>query len=155
MAMLPLATVDDLAAWTGLSIEASDPRAEALLSAASALVRGYTGMQWQTGGVLDPVPDDVRYVVVQIAARVWTNPSNLESITIDDATRRWGSSGVAGLRLEESDRDALAGYLENGSSGLSALSVAVNDNRETTVYVPTGPPPSGYPFPWYSTDDLP
>lgn len=153
MAMPPLATVEDLAAWTGLSIEAGDPRAGALLSAASALVRGYTGEKWDGENAV--APDDVKYVVVQVAARAWINPSNLESITIDDATRRWGSSGVAGLRLEASDRDALAGYLENGSTGLGTISIAVNGRNDSTVYVPTGPPPSGYPFPWYSTDDLP
>jgi hypothetical protein len=82
MATLPPLAVD-LAAWTG---EASvDPvRAGAVLSAATALVRGYAGQAWDD----DAVPDEIHALVVQVAARVWTNPQGLVSETVDDYSRR-------------------------------------------------------------------
>ncbi len=152
MALPPLAYPDDLAAWTGVSIAENDPRAEAVLSAAAGMVRSYTGLTWQT----EEVPDDVKAVVVQVASRVWVNPAALESLTVDDATRRWGSSGGLGLRLTDADKDILSGYVSGGGTpGIGTLSISVNSNRDHTIYVPTAPEPSGQPFPWFDADDLP
>ena len=133
-----------------MSISGGDPRAEAVLSAASAMVRSYTGQTWDAGA-----PDDVKGVVVQIAARVWLNPGSLESVTADDATRRWGTGGGLGLRLTDADKDILSNYMTGVSPDIGSLGIKINDNRDSTIYVPTGPPPSGPPFPWYDADDLP
>ena len=152
MASLPLAYPDDLGAWVGQDISLDDPRAGAVLSAASGLVRSYTGQTFDTGDV----PDDVKGVVVQIAARVWINPAGLEYHAADDARRGWGQSGTLGLRLTDADKDTLAPYIEGASSGLGTIGISTGvGNYTDTVYVPTGPPPSGHPFPWYSTEDLP
>lgn len=153
MASLPLANPDDLGAWLGQDIDPADPRAGAVLAAASALVRSYTGKTW---GENDEVPDDVKGVVVQVAARVWVNPAGLEYHSVDDARRGWGQSGTLGLRLTDADKETLSGYVEGASSGLGSIGISAGGgNYDDTIYVPTGPPPSGYPFPWYSSDDLP
>lgn len=156
MALLPLATVGDLAAWVGQPILDADARAEAVLSAASAIVRAYAGQTWMVDpAVLGDVPDDVSAVTVQIAARVWMNPSGLESVSIDDATRRWGSGGSAGLRLTETEKAILDAYRDGPSADIGTISITADGNTSTnTIYVPTGPPPSGSPFPWYSADEM-
>lgn len=154
MALPPLAPVSDLAAWVGRDIPDADPRAGAVLSAASALVRAYTGQTWaDDAGNLANVPEDAAAITVQIAARVWTNPAGLESVTLDDGTRRWGSSGGLGLYLTESEKEVLAAHVDGGPPDLGTLSITTGTGYNPTVYVPTGPPPSGQPFPWYDAND--
>jgi len=156
MALPPLAAVSDLAAWVGRDIPDADPRAGAVLSAASAIVRSEVDQTWvDDQGALTEVPDDVAVVVVQVAARVWLNPSGLESLTIDDATRRWSSSGPLGLHLTDSERAILAKYRTVGQPrGIGVLSTTRGDDYGRTLYVPTAPEPSGYPFPWYDSQEM-
>lgn len=155
MALPPLADVSALASWVGQEIAPEDPRAGAVLSAASALVRSYTGETWvEDGELADDVPDVVGAIVVQVAARVWSNPSGLTSVTIDDATRRWGESGAAGLYLTDAEKEALSPYVTTPSRDVGVLSTTRGEGGFDTLYVPTGPPPSGPPFPWYSTEDF-
>lgn len=154
MALPPLANVADLAAWVGQEIPDGDPRAGAVLSAASALVRAYTSQTWvDDDGSPIEVPEDVAAVVVQVAARVWMNPGGLESVTLDDGTRRWGSGGGLGLYLTESEKEILGAHVDGGPPDLGTVSFTVGAVNDPTIYVPTGPPPSGYPFPWYSGND--
>lgn len=154
MALPPLAQVSDLAAWVGQTIESADPRAGAVLSAASALVRSYTGENWvATDEAPLEVPADVAAIVVQVAGRVWLNPDALESFSIDDSTRRWGAGGSAGLHLTAAEKDILGGYRQGGvSTGLGTIGVTRGDISGATGFVPTAPTPAGYPFPWYSAD---
>lgn len=154
MALPPLAQVSDLAAWVGQTIESDDPRAGAVLSASTALVRAYAGETWMNGDALGDVPGDVVAVVVQAAARVWANPDGLTSFTIDDSTRRWGESARDGLYLTASEKEILSAYRTSASAtGLGTIGVTRGDLGYDTVYVPTGPPPSGYPFPWYDAEE--
>ena len=150
MALFPLAEVSDLAAWVGQAIPDSDPRAGAVLSAASALVRSYAGVTWE--GVA--APEDVSAVVVQVASRVWLNPNGVVSVTLDDGSLRWSEASAAGLYLTDADKAVLSSYQTQGadSFGLGTVSMAGGSTVNDTTYVPTGPPPSGYPFPWYSTE---
>lgn len=155
MALPPLATVSDLAAWLGRAIPDADPRAGAVLSHASTRVRAYARQTWvDANGDLTDVPDVVRDVTVRVAARAWRNPENLDSVTLDDGTKRWGS--VRGLALSDEDMEDLAQFRVGAlPSGLGILGTYRGDaGLSDTVYVPTGPPPSGYPFPFLSTDDL-
>lgn len=158
MALPPLAQVSDLAAWVGREIPADDPRAGAVLSHASTRVRAYVRpTAWvDTNGALTEVPDIVRDVTVRVAARAWRNPEDLDSITLDDGTKRWGS--VRGLVLTDEDREDLDEF-RTGSAlpvGIGTVSTYRGDLALTdTIYVPTGPPPSGHPFPFLSPDDLP
>ena len=154
MALPPLANVADLAAWVGQDIPDGDPRAGAVLSAASALVRSYTGRTWvDDSGNLADVPDDASVIVVQVAARVWMNPSGLESVTLDDGTRRWGSNGGLGVYLTESEKEILSAHVDGPPADLGTVSFTTGTGYDSTVYVPTGPPPSGQPFPWYDAND--
>lgn len=154
MALPSLAQVSDLAAWVGRDIPAADPRAGAVLSHASTRVRTYAGQSWtNVDGSLATVPDVVRDVVVRVAARVWRNPEDLDSVTLDDGTKRWGST--RGLVLTDEDREDLAAYRPNGMpNGIGTLGTYRDDCVSDTIYVPTGPAPSGYPFPFLSSDDL-
>ena len=155
MSLPPLAVVSDLAAWVGRTIASDDPRAGAVLSHASTRVRTYTGQTWvdDTTGALATVPDVVRDVVVRVAARAYCNPEDLDSVTLDDGTKRWGS--VRGLVLSDEDREDLAAYRAVSSvpQGIGVVSTTRGEDYSDTVYVPTGPPPAGYPFPWYDADD--
>lgn len=154
MTLPPLALVSDLAAWVGMSIADTDPRAGAVLSHASTRVRTYARQSWTDDlGALAAVPDVVRDVTVRVAARAWRNPEDLDSVTLDDGTKRWGQ--VRGLSLTDEDKEDLAQFRGSGlPAGLGVVSTYRGDGDfGNTVYVSTGPPPSGYPFPWYAADD--
>lgn len=78
MALPPLADVNALAAWLGVNIDAAADieRAGAVLTAASAAVRRQSGHLYvDEDGALIAVPDDVASVTVQLAARLWSNPT--------------------------------------------------------------------------------
>jgi len=154
MALPPLAEVSDLAAWVGREIPDTDPRAGAVLSHASTRVRTYARQTWvDDANVLATVPDAVRDVVVRVAARAYRNPEDLDSITLDDGTKRWGST--RGLVLTDEDREDLAEFRAVAPpAGIGVVSTTRGDGDYLdTIYVPTGPPPAGYPFPWYDADD--
>lgn len=153
MALPPLAEVSDLAAWVGRTISDDDPRAGAVLSHASTRVRTYTGQTWvDDNNVLEDVPDAVAEVTVRVAARAWRNPEDLDSVTLDDGTKRWGS--VRGLVLTDEDREDLAEWRgDEAPAGIGVLGTYRDDWTDDTIYVPTGPAPSGYDFPWYAADD--
>ena len=146
--------MEDLSAWIGRSlIETGDAsRAGAVLSHASTRVRTYVGQSWvDESGELGDVPDVVRDVTVRVAARAFRNPEDLDSVTLDDGTKRWGA--VRGLALTDEDREDLAQFLSKTlPSGLGVLSTVRDDRADSTLYVPTAPEPSGYPFPWLDTD---
>lgn len=157
MALPSLAPVSDLAAWVGQAIEPGDLRAGAVLSAASALVRAYAGQNWvDENGDLADVPDVVAAVVVQAAARVWANPHGAVAAALDDGSLRWSEASASGLFLTDADKAVLDAYQEPeaGSFGLGTVSLAGGSLTDSTIYVPTGPPPAGYPFPWYSAEDF-
>lgn len=112
MATLP-PTVDDLAAWTGQAIESGNARAAAVLSAASALARGYAGLAWDD----DSVPEEVHAVVVQVAARVWMNPTGAVSWTKGPFSERYSDEAANGLFLTDSESVILNRY-RSSTSGL-------------------------------------
>lgn len=111
MATLP-PSVADLSAWVGQTLDEADARAVAVLSAATALVRGYASQEWDG----DTAPDDVAALVVQVAARVWFNPQGVTSESIDDYSRRFDGQET-GLFLTESERTILNRY-RTSTSGL-------------------------------------
>lgn len=154
MALPALANVNDLAAWVGQDIT-DDARALAVLSAASALVRGETGQTWvNDSGSLADVPEDVAAIVVQVAGRVWANPSGAIQWTRGPFSERYSDDAALGLFLTDAERAILSRYRVSGTPhGLGVLSTTRGDDYGSTVYVPTGPPPSGYPFPWYDSGD--
>ena len=147
--LTPLATVAQLAARAGEEIDANNAQAGSVLDMASALVRAYVGSD------LESFPDAAVQVTVDVAYRVWTNPDALVGDGIDDSSRRWAESTASeGFYLTKSNKmilDSLRTPASNG--GLWTLGTTRGDDYLDTIYVPTGPPPSGYPFPWYAADD--
>ena len=125
MASTPFANVAALAAWVGQSIAANDARANAVLTAASVLVRSHVGAStadaWQT------VPADVQQVVVQVAARVWFNPQGLVADAVDDYSRRWESGAESGVYLTAAERDMLSPYTTS-HKGLWSLGTTRGDD---------------------------
>lgn len=152
MALPPLAAVSDLAAWVGQEIPDEDPRAGAVLSASSALVRAYTSETWVEDDVLTDVPDVVVAVVVQVAGRVWRNPEGVTSRSSGPFSERYADAVSSGLFLTTEEKNMLAEFVQAASTGLGTLGTTRGDAGYDTVYVPTGPAPSGYPFPWYAAD---
>lgn len=139
--------IEDLAAWIGEPIPSGDERAEAVLSAATGLVSGYAGKDWTTVDA----PADVVAIAVQVAARVWRNPSGAIQWTKGPFSERYGDDAAFGLFLTDEEKATLNRY-RTSASGLGTISTTREDASAGTIYVPTGPPPSGYPFPWYAAD---
>lgn len=154
MALTPLADVQELAARAGEEISLNDPQAVSVLSMASALVRAYVGHDFEPGE-FTKVPDAVVAVTVDVAYRVWTNPDNLVSDGVDDASRRWAeSTGSEGFYLTKANKLILDSFRKPvANRGLWTLGVEKGDAALGTLYVPTAPEPSGDPFPWYAADD--
>jgi hypothetical protein len=107
-----LASVADLAAWVGESIEDEDPRATAFLHAASTLVRSFAGRtgvdDWPT---LADVPDDAHTVTLLVAARLWANPSSASQESETLGTYAHSASYRAdGLYLSRVEKTMLEHY---------------------------------------------
>jgi hypothetical protein len=154
-ALTPLATVADLAARAGETIDPADGRAGSVLAMASALVRAYVGSDLEPTEPETGYPDAAIQVTVDVAYRVWTNPDGLVGDSIDDASRRWSERAATdGFYLTAANKmilDSLRTSASNG--GLWTLGVEKGTDYLNTVYVPTAPEPAGYPFPWYAADD--
>lgn len=138
MANMPYARVTDLAAWVGQDIAADDPRARALLMAASIRVRRYVGPSvcdaWDAAGEPStppvPIPDVVSSVTVQAAARVWINPQGLTTEANDDYTRRFGDDAKSGLYLTEDEKADLSEFrTQPGGGGLAVLSTTRGEDE--------------------------
>lgn len=125
MADVPFTAVSDLAAWVGQEIPADDPRALALLTAASHLAIAEIGAaitdEWSE------VPGSVQSVIVQAAARVWFNPQGLIADAIDDYSRRWESPGESGIYFTDAERATLLRYRSKGVRGLWTLGTTRGD----------------------------
>lgn len=150
MTTLPPPT-DALEAWVGQPISSAvdATRAEAVLSAASNLVSAYAGKDWST----TDAPADVADIVVQVAARVYLSPANSNVRTWNKGpfTEGYFDAAQNGLYLTDEEKTALNRF-RTAASGLGTVSVTRGEETEGTIYVPTGPEPSGYPFPWYAAD---
>jgi len=81
MASTPLASSQDLADWLGQR-QINEDRANAVLVAASAMVRSEAGQTWlDDGGALDSPPETVVAITVQVAAKMWANPTGVSQQT--------------------------------------------------------------------------
>ena len=141
--------ISALSAWIGQSLAADDERAGAVLSAASNLVSAYAGRDWTTADA----PADVVDIVVQVAARVYLSPanSNVRQWTKGPFGEGYFDAAQNGLYLTDEEKTVLNRF-RSAASGLGTLSVTRGEPLDGTIYVPTGPAPSGYPFPWYAAD---
>ena len=122
MALPPLATLDELETWAGSSVDPA--RAEAVLSAASTLIRSYTGRMWvdaagdpeATASVLHL--QAVAEVTVRIAHRVYINPTGISQQAAGPFSHSVAAWAAAGMTLTDEDK----GLLPNPVGGVNGLS---------------------------------
>lgn len=139
--MLPaLASPADLETWLGQQIEApAAARAQAILHAASTLVRNHTGRPWIVDGDDGPTPEDgvsevrldaVRTVVITVAARVYTNPNGTVAQTTGPFSRTVAAWASLGLALSDDERSLLSG---GGFRGLGTVPTTRGDLETAAV----------------------
>lgn len=113
MALPPLASCDDLATWLGSDVDPA--RADAILSAASTLIRTHSGRVWvDAAGEAEATASDlqleaVKVVAVHVAARVYQNPKgHIQQGTgpFSEAMSAWFSLGLA---LTDEEKSLLSG----------------------------------------------
>lgn len=103
MALVPLATVDDMETRLGKTIAAGveRDRAEALISDASTLVRHEAGRTWvDAEGDLDSPPDVAVMTALSAAIRAWYNPSQIESAQLGAVSIRYGDVWLTAVERE-------------------------------------------------------
>jgi hypothetical protein len=148
----PLAGVDDLETWMGVSITGAPaiPRAVAILSAASTLVRRFTGATWvDAEGAIDEGDDPVlfeaaRQVVVLVAERVWKNPNGHTQeagAPFSHTIEAWAALGLA-LRDEEKE-------MLSTSPGVPGLGVITTTRGPIETGRLLTPCEGDGPSPWY------
>lgn len=140
--MAALVSVDELEAWLGAGAVQDVARADAVLVAVSSLVRSYAGQLWDA----EPVPDEIRAVVKDVAARVWDNPRHVRQQSTGPFSV---SYSVTGLYLTDEER-AVVGRYNAQARGLWTMGVTRNDAAADTVYVPVQG--TATEFPWYGDD---
>lgn len=151
MALPSLATLDQLEAWPGVTVE-DQAAAEAVLSAASAWVRAYTGKTAETDWA-DTVPAEVSTIVVQMTARILASPdAHVKTWVKGEFSETYFDTASLGLYLTDHEKAMLDGYRRR-RRGLSTLSTTRGDYEDSTLYVPTAPAPSGYPLPFLHPED--
>ena len=129
--MASIATVADLEEW----ITVDDvTRAEAILAAASTLVRAKTGRDWvdAEGVQLEDVADDdfeaVKTVVVQVSLRVYQNPLGLTQQTTGPFSRSIAAWAALGLSLTDDERAMLPTTIDGNRPGLWTLATTRTEN---------------------------
>lgn len=129
--MASIATLDDLEPW--LTIDNED-KAEAILAAASTLVRAKTGQAWvdADGVQLEDVDDDdfaaVKTVVVQVALRVYQNPLGLTQQTTGPFSRSVAAWAALGLSLTDDEKAMLPTTIDGNRPGLWTLATTRTEN---------------------------
>lgn len=150
MSAAPLASVTELADWLGEPIEADSPdakRAGMVLDFASMLVRDHTGREWTDEAASGTLPEKVRMVALQVAARGYSNPDSWGNERLDD----WGAGGrpieELGMYLTATEKAILGNFRPRTVSGLGVIRLSRDTEPEgLTGYVPTV---DGPPIPWY------
>lgn len=105
----PLVTLADFGTWVGEDLT-GDQQAAMILDAASALVRAEARRTWtDDSGTLVDVPEQVRTITLEVAARRWRNPEGYTSETDGDYTYRMDDA-QASLYLTDIEREMLAAY---------------------------------------------
>lgn len=140
-ALTAFATVDDLDALLDVDVTDLD-RAEALIAAASTLVRAETGSAWvdadgnlewaaTTDEKLNLVGDALTSVALAAAGRAYLNPKGSVSEGTGPFTIQRGQEAANGVYLTDSERQTIAAAvaLQRGSTspGLWTLGTTRND----------------------------
>lgn len=118
MALVPLATVEDMETRLGKAIPVGTERdrAQALIADASTLVRHEVGRTWvDAEGELQDVPDVAAMTALSAAIRAWYNPSQIESAQLGAVSIRYGN-----VWLTAAERERL-GTIVTGRAGLISV----------------------------------
>lgn len=126
MSFPSLASIEDLEAWLGTSVDAT--RADAILSAASTLIRSHTGRVWVDDdgteeGVSAQRLATIKAVCVSVAARVYRNPDGAtqqQTGPFNKSVAAWSSMGLA---LTADEKAQLSSAKAGGIPGLSSVRV--------------------------------
>lgn len=144
--MATLVAVADLEAWLGATFDMSaTARAEAVLTAVSALVRSEAGLTWDAV----TVPDDVQAVTLTVASRVFNNPTAVVSESVGTYSVRYSDPQSAGLYLTAADKAVLGKYRAN-ARGLWSMRLTRDDTAADSEWVPIVGTEAK--FPWYAGD---
>jgi hypothetical protein len=151
-----LADVDALSDWMGVAIT-NDARAEAILAAASTLVRAHTGRTWveADGSTEEDVTDleleRVRTVVVLVAERVWSNPRGITQQATGPFSQSVAAWSTFGLALTDPEKDMLPTD-SSAKPALWTLGTTRSDELDvSSIYVDvvgTDEPLPIHPEPW-------
>lgn len=159
--MSSLADLAALKLWPGVNItDEQEPSAQAVLDAASAIIRAEAGQAWDT-----EVPELAAAICVAVAARVWKNPNGVVQQSTGPFSGSVAQWAAAGLVLTDDEKHQLADL--PGSTGhpkLWTLSTTRGDVPDTksvlcgygaaaAEYLPVDP--SGKDMPWLADSDLP
>jgi hypothetical protein len=131
----PLASVETLEAWMGASVDPA--RADAIISAASTLIRSHTGRMWVGADGVEPGVSDlelaqVRDVCITITERVYRNPDGTTQQAAGPYSRTVAAWSALGLWLTDAEKSRLPGA---GVSGLASVRVvAPPQARATRAY---------------------
>ncbi len=144
---MPLVSVADLSDWVGEPIEDDQDqrRAGRVLTYAQTLVLTYLNRETVPAG--EELPPAVSNVILQVAARGYTNPMSYANERLDD----WGAGGAPveemGMYLTATEKRLLAPYVAGvNRTGLGVVGTYRGDSGMPGGWVPTE---DGAPIPWY------
>lgn len=139
MTLPALAAIEALEARLGgRNLDPGDViQAESLIAYASAVIRGHTGRDYvdDDGLLIDPLPDGVAEVAVEMVFRAISNPAGVTQDTAGPFTVSFGSDAAQRIYLTASDRTILGG---RASSGLWTQPVTRGPIETTHVARPLG-----------------
>ena len=128
--MLPaLSDLEAMGARVVGGIDADDePRAQAALDDASALVRYEAGLTWvDASDVLDDdIPDIVVTITLAVAIRAFLNPA--DGVTSEQIDGYSAGYNAGGLYLTKAEKAALNGLPGAGTPGLTTLATTRSDD---------------------------
>ncbi len=127
MALPPLVSLGEFEAWEQRPVS-NVSRAEAIIAAASTLVRSHTGRSWVDAdgtedGVTEVQLDSVRGVVLTVASRVYGNPAGIVQQGTGPFSRTVAAWSSYGLALTDDEKAQLAGTPAGGVPGLFSVRV--------------------------------
>lgn len=137
-----LATVADLGIRVAETLT-GNTQAQWFLDTASAIVRNYTGETWLNDEetAVEDVPEDVRRITVEIAARVWLNPDGNTQETVGPFTERRPDLFADGFFLTGTEKTLLVRYRTSSVGGLWTIQQTKGDYYDPNIYVPVAPQP--------------
>lgn len=139
--MASLATYDEFVIWMGRDVDNSE-RAQAILDAASTLVRSHSGRAWVDDGTPDTdltatQLDAARTVVLMVAQRVYNNPDGVTQQAAGPYSKSVAAWAAYGLELTAAEKSLIA-VNSGGIPGLSSIRVVAPAEAAGSRWMPWG-----------------